>query len=63
VSRIAVRCEVDEYPDEIGSDREPLVVKNHWNLSDRVVLMIGGKERIFIAADLISAIEKASGER
>jgi len=44
-------------PDAAAKD---LVVRSHWNMDDRVVLAIGGKERVYIAADLIHAIERCS---
>lgn len=52
---------IDEYPDEsvpfdsLGS----IVVRNHWNLDDRVVLVVDGKEHVVLVADLRNAIDNA----
>ena len=36
-----------------------LIIKSHWNSSDKVVIEIGSNERVFFAKDLLAAIENA----
>lgn len=49
---------VKEYDAETDNPTE-LIIKNHWNFSDRVVLEIGGKSYVFIADHLRKAIINA----
>lgn len=49
-----------EYPDD-SKEYRTLEVCNHWKLSDRVVLLVNGKEQgVYIAQDLIRAINNAT---
>lgn len=51
---------LQEYPDN-GDKRRTLEIRNHWNHSDRVVLLVDDKEQgVYIAADLIRAINNAT---
>lgn len=43
-----------------GPVTEVLIIKNHWNYPERVVLIHGGKEKIYLASDLITAIKNAT---
>lgn len=54
---------INEYPDESVpfEDRDKIVVRNHWNHRDRVVVVIDGKEHIVLAVDLRNAINNAVG--
>lgn len=57
---IETECRVSDYSDgaTIGN-RRSIVVKNHWNHSDRVVLVVGDTEYVVIADDLRAAIANA----
>ena len=56
---IDVKSAIREYPDN-ADEYDTLYVSNHWNYSDRVILQINNeKPRIFMAKDLIAAIENA----
>lgn len=59
---VSVRVEVREYPDG-DQPHHTLVVRNHWNTTDRVVLEIGGKEYVFIAKHLRLAIDNATNHK
>ena len=59
---ISVSCDVREYPDE-DKPYSTLIVRSHWNYSDRVVMRIGGTEYIFLADDLIRAVNNARNHR
>ena len=37
-----------------------LVVESHWNMMDRVVLVVEGKKFTVIKADIIAAIDNAT---
>lgn len=54
---------VDEYPNdssvEAWNNRERLIVRNHANRPERVILEIGGKKYIFIVDHLLKAIKNA----
>lgn len=56
---ITTTNEVSVYPDN-GHSQEKVVIKNHWNLRDRVVLCIGGKEYVCVASHLQKAIANAT---
>lgn len=58
MSSIQVTCSVREYPDN-ETEYQTLVVRNHWNFNDRVVLEIAGKQYVFIARHLHQAITNA----
>lgn len=55
---IDVHCNVREYPDE-EQPYQTLIVRNHWNRKDMVVLEIDGKRYTFIAHHLKKAIDNA----
>lgn len=43
-----------------GGDQPYVVVKSHWNLDTRVVLLVGDSEVTVVGADLRKAIENAT---
>lgn len=52
---------VREYADQgvpLGEERK-LVIRNHWNYSDRVVIVLEGVEFVALARDLCAAIGNA----
>lgn len=49
---------VREYPDDT-SNYNTLLIRNHWNNRDKVVLEIDGKHYTFIADHIIRAIQNA----
>lgn len=55
---ITVSNEIREYPDE-DKPYETLRIRNHWNRPDRVVLILHGREYVFLAEDLRRAIANA----
>lgn len=66
MSKIKVACEVPVYEvegddDSDVTDKVVVTVKSHWNMSDRVVLVISneGKEVTVIGKHLVEAIENA----
>lgn len=58
MSRIDSINKVREYPDEVGP-YHTMIIMNHWNHRDRVVIEINGKKYTFIARDLKLAIDNA----
>ncbi len=59
MSRITTTSEVSVYPDN-GHTQEKVIIKNHWTMRDRVVLVVGGKEYVCIADHLHKAIVNAT---
>jgi hypothetical protein len=59
---IQVKCEIREYPDEDGP-YDTLIIRNHWNYTDRVVLEIQGKQYIFRSTDLRRAITNCENHK
>jgi hypothetical protein len=54
---ITVTNKVKEYT--YDDCEEYLIIKSHWNSSDKIVLQIGSDDRVYYAKDLIAAIENA----
>lgn len=50
---------VREYPDETSKAFHTLIVREHWNSSDKIVLELDGKSYTFLAKDIKKAIENA----
>jgi hypothetical protein len=51
---------INEIKDYTYNDEEGvIIIKSHWNSSDKVVLQIGSSERVFFAKDLLAAIENS----
>ena len=62
MGRISVESTVGIYEDhgkDVDSQKVVLIVKSHWNDSDRVRLIFGEMEITVIAADLHAAITNA----
>lgn len=58
-SKINVSNQVREYPDEDGM-YHTMIIRNHWNYRDRVVLEIDGKSYVFIAQHIEMALRNAT---
>jgi len=59
MSKINVACSVREYPDDDKPYRT-ITIRNHWNGEDRVVFELEDQaEYVFIASDLVKAIQNA----
>ena len=43
-----------------GADQPYVIVKSHWNLDTRVVLLVGDSEVTVVGSDLRKAIENAT---
>lgn len=53
---------IEEYPDN-ENIKHDLEIRSHWNMTDRVVLVVDGKEHVYLATDLQRAINNAVNHR
>ena len=58
MSNVKVTNELNTYPGG-GGTGDPILIRSHWNYTDRVLLVVEGKEYCLIASDLHKAINNA----
>lgn len=58
-----ITVEFQTYPDDTAKQPEKVIVKNHWNMTDRVHIQIGDQEHIVLADDLKRAIQSVTNHR
>ena len=59
MNKINVACSIREYPDKDKPYRN-ITIRNHWNDRNKVVVELDDEdEYVFIASDLMKAIQNA----
>ena len=55
-----MQAKVRDYPDDTGGEAQFVIVKSHWNMSDRVVIEVGGKRATVLVKDLVEAANRCA---